>query len=112
MAPCGCCVGRAACFPSGEKMPRVVSRTGAWKLEIVKRSDDTAGDEVVPKRWIVERTFAWISRRRRLAREFERYTQTTVAFVRLAMICLRLCCKSFLMNPVPSENSDSRVSMV
>jgi transposase len=48
----------------GEKMARVISRTGVWKLEIVKRS--TAGFEIMPKRWIVERTFAWISRNRRL----------------------------------------------
>ena len=51
----------------GEKMARVISRTGVWKLEIVKRS--TAGFEILPKRWIVERTFAWISRNRRLARD-------------------------------------------
>jgi Transposase DDE domain len=40
----------------------------------------------LPKRWIVERTFAWISRNRRLARDFERYAATAVAFFRLAMI--------------------------
>ena len=41
---------------------------------------------VLPKRWIVERTFTWISRNRRLARDFERYARTVVAFVRLALI--------------------------
>ena len=80
----------------GEKMARVVSRTGAWKLEIVKRSD-AAGFEVLAKRWIVERTFAWISRCRRLAREFERYARTTVAFVRLAMI--RIMLRRLAANP-------------
>ena len=58
-------------------------RAGAWSLQIVKRSD-VAGFEVLPKRWVVERTFAWISRNRRLARDFERY-----AF-RLAMIRIML----------------------
>ena len=48
-------------------MALVVSRTGSWTLQIVKRSTAT-GFEVLPKRWIVERTFAWISRNRRLAR--------------------------------------------
>ena len=52
----------------GEKMALVVARTGSWKLEIVKRSN-AAGFEVLPKRWIIERTFAWISRCRRLAKE-------------------------------------------
>ena len=70
-------------------MARVVWRTGAWRLEIVKRSD-VAGFEVLPKRWIVERTFAWISRNRRLARDFERYAMTVAAFVRLAMIRIML----------------------
>lgn len=73
----------------GEKMARVVSRTGLWKLEIVKRST-AAGFEVLPKRWVVERTFAWISRNRRLARDFERYVGTVAAFIRLAMIRIML----------------------
>jgi transposase len=74
---------------AGEKMALVVWRTGAWRLEIVKRSD-ACGFQVLPKRWIVERTFAWISRNRRLARDFECYTTTVVAFVRLAMIRIML----------------------
>jgi transposase len=41
---------------------------------------------VLPKRWIVERTFAWISNCRRLARDYERHSKTAVAFVKLAMI--------------------------
>jgi putative transposase len=45
---------------------------------------------VLPKRWIVERTFAWISRNRRLARDFERYARTVAAFFRLAMIRIML----------------------
>ena len=67
---------------AGKKMALVVWRTGAWRLRIVKRSDG-AGFEVLPKRWIVERTFAWISRNRHLARDFERYATTVVAFVRI-----------------------------
>ena len=66
-------------------MALTVWRTGVWRLQIVKRSD-ASGFEVLPKRWIVERTFAWISRNRRLARDFERYATTVAAFVRLAMI--------------------------
>jgi putative transposase len=46
--------------------------------------------EVLPKRWIVERTLAWISHCRRLARDFERHARTVVAFVYLAMIRLML----------------------
>jgi len=73
---------------AGQTMALVVWHTEAWKLQIVKRSD-APGFEVLLKRWIVERTFAWISRNRRLARDFERYA-TVTAFVRIAMICIML----------------------
>lgn len=69
----------------GPKMAATVANTGPWRLKIVKRND-VPRFEVLPKRWIVERTFAWISRNRRLARDFERYARTVVAFIRLAMI--------------------------
>jgi transposase len=74
----------------GAKMRQTVAATGAWTIEIVKRSDQTKGFAVLPKRWIVERTLAWISRNRRLARDFERHGRTVAAFVRLAMIRLML----------------------
>lgn len=69
----------------GPKMAGVVAKTGTWRIEIVKRND-VPRFEVLPKRWIVERTFAWISRNRRLARDFERHIRFAVAFIRLAMI--------------------------
>jgi transposase len=69
----------------GPKMAQTVAATGRWKIEIVNRCD-LHRFAVLPKRWIVERTFAWISRNRRLARDIERYAATVAAFVRLAMI--------------------------
>jgi transposase len=65
----------------GPKATAAAARTGTWKIEIVKRLDTAVGFEVVPKRWIVERTIAWISRFRRLARDFERYARTIAAFM-------------------------------
>ena len=53
----------------GPKLATLAAATGAWSIEIVKRSD-AHRFVVLPKRWIVERTFAWISRNRRLARDF------------------------------------------
>ena len=84
----------------GEKMADAVARTGAWKIEIVKRPIFTASS-CLPKRWIVERTFAWISRNRRLARDFERHARNAAAFVRLAMIrlMLRRLAQSLTVNP-------------
>src|SRR3954452_4667505 len=73
----------------GRKMEAVVARTGTWVLEIVRRCDQHRF-VVLPKRWIVERTLAWISRCRRLARDYERHARKAAAFVRLAMIRLML----------------------
>ena len=66
-----------------------IAKTGTWTLEIVKRSE-LHRFVVLHKRWIVERTLAWISRNRRLSRDFERCARTVAAFVRLAMIRLML----------------------
>jgi transposase len=73
----------------GPIMAETVTSTGKWRLEIVKRNE-VARFEVVPKRWIVERTLAWISHFRRLARDFERYARSVAAFIRLAMIRIML----------------------
>ena len=59
-------------------------------LEIVKRSDTAKGFEVLPKRWIVERTFGWFGRCRRLAKDFENLSRSHAAFIILAMIRLML----------------------
>ena len=72
-----------------QRWPRSSPTPVAGRLQIVKRSD-AHRFVVLPKRWIVERTFAWISRNRRLARDFERYAGTVAAFVRLAMIRIML----------------------
>jgi transposase len=74
---------------SGAKTAAMVRSTGCWKIEIVKRCDAHRFAFLL-KRWIVERAFAWISRNKRLTREFERYASTAVAFVCLAMIRLML----------------------
>jgi transposase len=59
-------------------------------VEIVKRSDGAKGFAVLPKRWIVERTFAWLNRCRRLAKDWECLTQKALAFLHLASIRLML----------------------
>lgn len=65
------------------------------KTEIVKRSDKAKGFEVLPRRWVVERTLAWLNPRlredcRRLARDWENLTRNALAFLRLASIRLML----------------------
>ena len=59
-----------------------------WTLEIVKRTDDVQGFKVLPRRWVVERTFAWISKSRRFSREYECSTKSSESFIYIAMIHL------------------------
>lgn len=63
---------------------------GGWTLEIIKRSDDVTGFAVLPKRWIVERTFGWLGRNRRLSKDYEALPETGEAWIRIAMIHLML----------------------
>ena len=73
----------------GPRVAVAVAAIADWRIEIVKRAD-TAGFKVLPKRWIVERTFAWLGRCRRLAKDFENLSRTAIAFVWLASIRLLL----------------------
>lgn len=66
-------------------------------IEIVKRSDQAKGFVVLPRRWVVERTFAWLGRCRRLAKDWENLNRRARAFLRLASIRLML---RKLCNPV------------
>jgi len=59
-----------------------------WTLQVVKRSDDAAGFKVLPRRWVVERTFGWIGRYRRLSKDYEQLTDTSETMILLAMINL------------------------
>ena len=60
------------------------------RLAIVKRSDDVKGFVVLPRRWVVERTFSWFGCNRRLAKDFENLAETLATFVTLASIQLAL----------------------
>jgi transposase len=68
----------------GAKTAAAIAKSGSWKLETVKRNEPHRF-VVLPERWIVESTLAWISHNRRLAHDFERYARSAAAFVGLAM---------------------------
>jgi putative transposase len=57
-----------------------------WVLEIVKRSDDVKGFKVLPHRWVVERTFGWLGRYRRLSKDYEGLTESSQALIYATMI--------------------------
>ena len=60
------------------------------KVEVVKRSDDSTGFAVLPRRWVVERTFGWFMRHRRLVRDFETSESSAAAWAYIAMIRIHL----------------------
>ncbi len=59
-----------------------------WTLQIVKRTDDLDGFKVVPRRWVIERTFGWLNRYRRLSKDYEAKPETTETLIKIAMIQL------------------------
>ena len=63
---------------------------GGWTLELVRRPANQNTFEVIPRRWVVERTFAWLGRYRRLSKDYEELPQTTEAWVYAAMTGLML----------------------
>jgi len=65
-----------------------MARQGEWTFEIIKRSDAAKGFEVLPRRWIVERTFAWFGRNRRLTKDFEETIESSTAWLFLTSVQL------------------------
>ena len=73
------------CFPRLQLIGWVHQMCG-WVLEIIKRPKDQQGFKVVPWCWIVERSFAWLGRYRRLSKDYEYLTKTSEAMIYAAMI--------------------------
>lgn len=71
---------------AGDKLKDALAKIGTWSLEIIKRSDAAKGFVLLPRRWVVERTFAWLNRNRRLAKDFERTIESATAWLFLASI--------------------------
>lgn len=73
---------------AGPKLRTALQEIGCWTVEIVKRSDTASGFEVIPRRWVVERTFAWLGRCRRLAKDWEKSTRSAESWLLVAHIRL------------------------
>ena len=73
---------------AGPKLEAALKRIGRWTLEIVKRPDGAQGFDVLPRRWVVERTLAWLNRNRRLAKDFEAMIATAQAWLLIASVQL------------------------
>jgi transposase len=75
---------------TGQKLHHALSHFGQWTVEIVKRSQQAIGFEVLPRRWVVERTLAWLNRNRRLAKDFEASIASAKAWLLIASVQLML----------------------
>lgn len=73
---------------AGEKLETALRAQGEWTLEIIKRSDAAKGFVLLPRRWVVERTFAWFGRNRRLSKDFEETVESSTAWLLLASVQL------------------------
>jgi transposase len=71
---------------AGPKLRAALAELGHWTLEIVKRSDTEKGFKLLPRRWVVERTLAWLGRNRRLAKDFEASIESAEAWIMIASI--------------------------
>ncbi len=69
---------------AGEKLRAAIK--GKWTVEIIKCSDTAKGFEVLPRRWVVERTFAWLGQCRRLAKDWEKSIESSTAWINIASI--------------------------
>ena len=67
-----------------------VRRLCGFVVEVVKRTDDLKGFKVLPRRWVVERTFAWIGRYRRHSKDYEYLTESSEAMIYISMIQVML----------------------
>jgi transposase len=72
----------------GEQLANALSHCGPWTIEIVERPPGVKGFQLLPRRWVVERTFAWFARCRRLAKDFEGSAATQVAWLLVAHLRL------------------------
>lgn len=72
----------------GPQLRAAIADCGPWRIEIVERPAGVKGFQLLPRRWVVERTFAWLGRCRRLAKDFERTIASATAWLFLASVRL------------------------
>src|SRR5271167_3075690 len=73
---------------NGPNLRDALAKFGNWTMEIVKRTADAVGFQLLPRRWVVERTLAWLNRNRRLAKDFEASIASAKAWVYIASVQL------------------------
>jgi len=82
---------------SGQPMIDWVWQLAGWVFEVIKRTEEATGFVVLPRRWVVERTFAWLGRYRRLSKDYEQLPETSEAMIYAAMV--RIMLRRLARNP-------------
>jgi putative transposase len=72
----------------GDKLASQLPELGSWTIQIARRSDTSKGFEMLPRRWVVERTLAWLNRNRRLGKDFEPLVASAESWLYVASIQL------------------------
>lgn len=72
----------------GPQLRNAIAQSGPWTIEIVERPAGVKGFQLLPRRWVIERSFAWLGRCRRLAKDFEATSESEIAWIFLAQIRL------------------------
>jgi transposase len=73
---------------AGDKLQQALAEFGTWTIEIVRRADAAKAFVLLPRRWVVERTLAWLNRNRRLAKDFEATLESAYAWLLIASVKL------------------------
>ena len=73
---------------AGDTLLDALATFGRWTIEIIKRPAATVGFQLLPRRWVVERTLAWLNRNRRLAKDFEASIASATTWVYIASVQL------------------------
>lgn len=84
----------------GQELANWCKERGDWDLEVVERIPGTRGFRIQPNRWVVERAFGWLSRSRRLSKDYERKVQTSETLIEVAMIRLLVARLSHSISPM------------
>jgi putative transposase len=74
-----------AIYKGDKHLRRWIKRTFKWDLEVVERDPQVKGFQVLPRRWVVERTFAWLGRNRRLSKDYEFCPRRSETWIYAAM---------------------------
>jgi putative transposase len=90
----------------GPQLQQAIADCGPWTIEIVERPPGVNGFQLLPRRWVVERSFAWLGRSRRLAKDFEATVESSTAWVHLAN--LRLLSRRLAPPPNPQKNTPAK----